>query len=127
MRQEITTGLPSFGQPFAWAVAADNMIFTAQGPVTADGKILQGDIAAQTRLTLDNLKSTLAAGGASLDDVMQMQVYLTHLEDVTAMDAVYAEYFSAPYPNRCTLIVAGLVAPGMRIEVSVIVKKAVLF
>ncbi len=125
MRTEISTGLPTPGQPFSWAIASDGLIFTAQGPVLPDGGILRGDIAAQTRLTLENLRASLRAGGADLDDVLQLQVYLIDGADVAAMDAVFRAFFDPPWPNRCTLIVAGLVAPGMRIEMSVIARRPV--
>ena len=116
MRQEIDTGLPSLGQPFSWAVSDGQMVYTSHGPVTAEGKILQGDITAQTRLTLDNLRRTLVAAGGSLDDVLQVQLYLLDVADMKPVDAVYAAAFRAPYPSRSTAVVAALVAPGMRIE-----------
>jgi enamine deaminase RidA (YjgF/YER057c/UK114 family) len=116
MRQEIDTGLPSLGQPFSWAVADGQMVYTSHGPVTAEGKILPGDITAQTRLTLDNLRRAIEAAGGSLDDVLQVQLYLLDVADMKPVDAVYAEVFRAPYPSRSTAVVAALVAPGMRIE-----------
>lgn len=116
MRQEIDTGLPSLGQPFSWAVGDGTMVYTSHGPVTADGKILQGDITAQTRLTLDNLRRAMEAAGGSLDDVLQVQLYLLDVADMKPVDAVYAEVFRAPYPSRSTAVVAALVAPGMRVE-----------
>lgn len=116
MRQEINTGLPSLGQPFSWAVADGQMVYTSHGPVTAEGRILQGDITAQTRLTLENLRRVLEAAGGSLDDVLQVQLYLLDVADMKPVDAVYAEMFRTPYPSRSTAVVAALVAPGMRVE-----------
>jgi len=116
MRQEINTGLPSLGQPFSWAVSDGQMVYTSHGPVTAEGKILQGDITAQTRLTLDNLRRALEAAGGSLDDVLQVQLYLLDVADMKPVDAVYADVFRPPYPSRSTAVVAALVAPGMRLE-----------
>ncbi len=116
MRQEIDTGLPSLGQPFSWAVGDGQMVYTSHGPVTPEGRILQQDITAQTRLTLDNLRRTMEAAGGSMDDVLQVQLYLLDVADMKPVDAVYAEIFRAPYPSRSTAVVAALVAPGMRIE-----------
>lgn len=116
MRQEINTGLPSLGQPFSWALADGPMVYTSHGPVTAEGRILQGDITAQIRLTLENLRRALEAAGGSLDDVLQVQLYLIDVADMQPVDAVYAEMFRAPYPSRSTAVVAALVAPGMRVE-----------
>ena len=116
MRQEINTGLPSLGQPFSWAVTDGQTVYTSHGPVTAEGRILQGDITAQTRLTLENLRQALEAAGGALDDVLQVQLYLLDLADMQPVDAVYAGMFRAPYPSRSTAVVAALVAPGMRVE-----------
>jgi len=123
MKQEIETGLPSLGQPFSWAVASGDMIFTAHGPVTPEGAILQGDITAQTRLCLENLQTALTAAGATLADVVQVQLFLLDVADMKPVDAVYAEMMPRPYPNRSTAVVAGLVAPGMRIELMATARK----
>jgi enamine deaminase RidA (YjgF/YER057c/UK114 family) len=116
MRTEVETGLPSFGQPFSWAIRDGGMVYTSHGPVTLEGKILQGDITAQTELTLANLRRSIEAAGGTLDDVLQVQVYILDVADMKPVDAVYAKVFRAPYPSRSTAVVAGLVAPGMRIE-----------
>ena len=116
MREEIDTGLPSLGQPFSWAIRDGEMVYTSHGPVTQDGKILQGDITAQAELTLGNLRRAIEAAGGTLDDVRQVQLYLLDAADMKPVDAVYARFFTAPYPSRATAVVAALVAPGMRIE-----------
>jgi enamine deaminase RidA (YjgF/YER057c/UK114 family) len=116
VRTEIETGLPPLGQPFSWAVRNGDMVFTSHGPVTPEGKILNGDITAQTELTLANLRHAMEAAGGSLSDVCQVQLYLLDAADMKAVDVVYARIFTPPYPSRSTAIVAGLVAPGMRIE-----------
>jgi 2-iminobutanoate/2-iminopropanoate deaminase len=124
MRVEVETGLPSLGQPFSWALRDGGMIYTSHGPVTAEGKILQGDISAQTELTLENLRKTLEAAGGGLDNVLQITLYLLDVADMKPVDVVYARMFSAPYPSRSTAIVAGLVAPGMRIELMAVARVA---
>ncbi len=123
MREPIETGLPEPRQPFSWATRAADLIFTNHGPVRPDGAILQGSIEAQTELTLANLRQALARAGASLDDVVQTQIYLLDGADMAAVDAIYAHHFKPPYPTRTTLVVAGLVAPGMRIELSAIAER----
>ena len=76
-----------------------------------------GPIDAQADLTLSNLKRTLEAAGGTLEDVTQVLVYLTGKEHFQGMNAVYRRYFSKPYPNRATVIVAGLMVPGAAIEI----------
>ena len=115
--QAIDTGLPPLAQPFSWAVRSGGIVFTTHGPVQADGRIDTGPVAGQTRLTLDNLRQALRAAGGELKDVAQVLIYLTDIGDLPAVDAVYREYFQAPYPNRSAVAVTALAVPGMRIEI----------
>lgn len=118
MKQVIDTGLPPLRQPFSWAVkASGQMLFTAHGPVRPDGSIDTGPIEQQTRLTLANLRNAVHAAGGTLADVTQVLIYMTDVADMPAIDAVYREFFAAPYPNRSSMGVAGLVVPGMKIEI----------
>jgi enamine deaminase RidA (YjgF/YER057c/UK114 family) len=119
MRKPVTTGLPDAGAPIEWAVTADGVLYTAQVPIKADGSIETGDAGAQTKLTLANLKATVEAAGGTMADVAQVLIYLTRPEDFAAMNAVYETFFEEPYPNRATVIVAGLLAPGAVIEIVV--------
>jgi 2-iminobutanoate/2-iminopropanoate deaminase len=117
MREVVKTHLPSEDAPIEWAVTADGVLYTAQIPITADGKIETGDIEKQADLTFDNLKKTVEAAGGTLADVTQVLVYLTGKEHFAKMNEVYRRYFSKPYPNRATVIVAGLMVPGAVIEI----------
>lgn len=118
MKQVLDVGLPEIGQPFSWAVkASGSMLFTAHGPVRTDGSIDTGTIDAQARLTFANLARTLVAAGGTLNDVTQVLIYMTDIADMKAIDAVYREFFSAPYPNRSSAAVAALVVPGMKLEI----------
>jgi enamine deaminase RidA (YjgF/YER057c/UK114 family) len=116
MKRAVKSDLPTPSAPIEWATIADGILYTAQIPIRADGSIESGDIDTQTRLTFDNLKQTLKAAGGSLDDVVQVLVYLPDPKDFTGMNAVYEQYFARPYPNRAT-IVAQLMVPGARIEI----------
>lgn len=110
-------GLPQHAQPFSWAVKTQSIVFTAHGPIRADGTLDDGALETQTRLTFDNLKRTAEAAGGSLRDVAQVLIYLKDIADMPKVDAIYREYFSAPYPNRSSVGVAGLAHPGMKIEI----------
>lgn len=115
----IETGLPSTGSPMEWATLAGSTLYTAQIPIKSDGTFETGDIRTQTTLTLDNLVKTLHAAGLSTRDVAQVTVYLTDVNDRAAYNEIYRTYFEPPYPNRATIIAAGLAIPGMRIELVV--------
>lgn len=69
-----------------------------------------GDVKAQTRVTLENVRAILEAGGASVEDVVMFRVYLTQREDFPAMNEVYAEFLaehapSGVLPGRTTVFV----------------------
>ncbi|HIB9004945.1 TPA: RidA family protein [Raoultella ornithinolytica] len=119
MRDVIHTGLPDIGQPFSWATRGSGMLFTAHGPVRADGTIETGPAEQQIALTFDNLTQALQAAGSHSDNVLQVIIYLTDVNDVARLDDIYQRYFNAPYPNRSTVIVDKLVVPGMKIEITV--------
>ncbi|ATM06776.1 MULTISPECIES: RidA family protein [Raoultella] len=119
MRDVIHTGLPDIGQPFSWATRGGGMLFTAHGPVRADGTIETGPAEQQIALTFDNLTQALQAAGSHSDNVLQVIIYLTDVNDVARLDDIYRRYFNAPYPNRSTVIVDKLVVPGMKIEITV--------
>ena len=116
MIKPVKTGLPEPGAPIEWATMADGVLYTAQVPIKMDGTIESGDIRAQTRLTLDNLKRTIVAAGGTLSDIVQVLVYLPHATDFPGMNEIYGQYFARPFPNRAT-IVAQLMVPGARIEI----------
>lgn len=117
MKEVVDTGLPPLAQPFSWAVKARGLLFTAHGPLRADGSIDTGTIEDQARLTFGNLQRAVAAAGGSLEDVTQVLIYMTDVKDMPQVDRVYREFFAPPYPNRSSMGVSGLVVPGMKIEI----------
>lgn len=117
MKEVVDCGLPALAQPFSWAVKGGGLLFTAHGPVRQDGTIDTGPIADQARLTFANLQRAVEAAGGTLADVTQVLIYMLDITDMKAIDAVYREFFVAPYPNRSSAAVAGLVVPGMKIEI----------
>lgn len=110
--------------PYSQAVWNGSEIFcSGQTPIDpATGKLLTGDVAAQTHRVLDNLAAVLAAAGLSLADVIKCNVYLTDMADFAAMNGAYAERFSAPYPARTTVAVAGLPL-NARVEIECIARR----
>lgn len=117
MKQVVKTHLPSEEAPIEWATIADGVLYTAQIPIREDGSIESGPIEAQAELTFSNLKRTLEAAGGTLEDVTQVLVYLTDKAAFATMNTVYRRYFAKPFPNRATVIVAGLMVPGAIIEI----------
>jgi len=77
------------------------------------------DIQRQTRYVLENLARTLAAGGATLADVVKSQVFLTDLDDFFYFDQVWKEFFPEPVP-RTTVEVPRLLVPGCKVEIDLV-------
>ncbi|MFO1049139.1 MAG: RidA family protein [Geminicoccaceae bacterium] len=117
MRTPVKTHLPGDEAPIEWAVTADGVLYTAHIPMRADGSIETGPIERQAEVTFDNLKRTLEAAGGTLDDVTQVLIYLTDGAAFQGMNAVYRKFFAKPFPNRATVVVAGLMVPGALIEI----------
>ena len=71
----------------------------------ATGRIERGSVSRQTELVLENIKKIIAAGGASLADVVSCRVYLSNLtpESFREMNEVYARYFGESKPARATI------------------------
>ena len=125
MRREIIATdriAPSVG-PFSAAVRAGDLLFLS-GQVALDpatGKLVSGDIGAQTEQIFANISAVLEAAGKSCDDVMKTNVYLADMKDFGAMNTVYARYFQTPYPARTTIQAAGLPL-GARVEIEVLAR-----
>src|SRR3989304_5707768 len=107
--------------PYAQAIKADGFLFTS-GQIALDpatGKLIDGDISAQTRRVLENLKAVLESGGSSLNQVVKATVYLTDLSTFSKMNEVYAEYLGHVKPARSTVGVASLPL-GARVEIDLV-------
>jgi 2-iminobutanoate/2-iminopropanoate deaminase len=106
--------------PYSQAVRAGGLLFVA-GQIALDpsGILVEGDVTVQARRVLDNIAALLKAGGLSFADVVRTTVYLADMNDLAAMNQVYATYFSAPYPTRATVQVARL-PRDVKIEIEVI-------
>lgn len=105
-----TTEAPQAIGPYSQAVRAGSLVFVS-GQIPVDpltGEVVRGDIRAQTRRVLENLKGVLEAAGSSLDKVVKTTVFLANMGDYGAVNEVYAEFFSGSRPARATVEVARL-------------------
>lgn len=115
-----TKDAPTAVGPYSQAIAAGDMLFCAgQIPLDpATGELIEGDITAQATRVLENVKGVLAANGMTFADVVKSTVFMVDLAEFAAMNAVYAKYFSEPFPARSTIQVAAL-PKGSRVEIEV--------
>ena len=105
-----TDQAPAAIGPYSQAIRWGNVVFVSgQLPIDpASGAFAGEDIAAQTRQSLANIKNILASEGLDMSRVVKTTVMLKDIADFAAMNEVYAEFFTAPYPARAAYQVAAL-------------------
>ena len=110
--------------PYSHGIDSDGLIFlSGQTPIdSTTGKIIEGDIKAQTQQCFNNLFDVLEAAGLSQNDVQKVNVFLTDMNDFPAMNEVYKNQFSAPYPARSTIGVASLPLAA-KVEIELIARR----
>jgi len=109
---------------YSQATKFGKILFTA-GQTPHDpksGEIVGSTIEAQTRQTLENLKSLLEAAGYSLSDVLKVLVFLKRTDDFAGMNRVYSEYFKTNPPARST-VQAEMMNPKLLIELEAVACK----
>jgi 2-iminobutanoate/2-iminopropanoate deaminase len=119
-----TKAAPAAIGPYSQAVRIGGFLYTS-GQVALDpasGVLVTGGVAEQTVRVIENLKAVLAAGGASLAQVVKTTVFLKDIGDFATMNEVYGRYFAAEdviAPARSTVEVARLPKDAL-VEIEVI-------
>ena len=109
-KQIQTDQAPAAIGPYSQAIRAGNMLFiSGQIPLNPKtGELVTGDIEAQTKQVIANLKAILEAAGATMNHVVRTTIFLKDMGNFAKVNAVYGEAFSAPFPARATVEVARL-------------------
>ncbi len=121
MKKVIATNeAPAAVGPYSQAIAVNNLLFCAgQIPLDpATNELVGDDVTAQTERVCQNIAAVLKANGMTFANVVKSTVFLTDLANFAAMNAVYAKYFTEPFPARSTIQVAGL-PRGAQVEIEV--------
>lgn len=107
--------------PFSGATRVGDLIFVSGNIGNTPGSLeLAGnDVQSQTRQTLENIKAVLERHGSSMDRVVKVTVMMADMGEWAAMNEVYREYFTPPYPARSAFGASGLAA-GARLEIECI-------
>lgn len=117
----VTADAPEAVGPYSQAIAVGEMLFcSGQIPLEPEtGRLIEGDIAAQTSRVLENLGGVLRACGLTFDNVVKTTVFLADIADLAVMNEVYSQYFTEPYPARSTIQIAAL-PKGALVEIEAI-------
>ena len=116
-----TDNAPKAIGPYEQAIKVGEFVYIS-GQIPLDpktGNLVEGDIKAQTRRVMENLKGILVASGSSLERVVKATVFLKSIADFAEMNEIYAEYLGAAKPARSTVAVADL-PRGALVEIDLI-------
>ena len=116
-----TSNAPAAIGPYSQAIRVGNLLYTS-GQLALDpatGSFVEGGIKEQTYQALTNVKAILNDAGTNMGSVIKTTVFLKDMDDFAAMNAVYAEFFSEPFPARSAVQVAKLPKDGL-VEIEVI-------
>jgi 2-iminobutanoate/2-iminopropanoate deaminase len=121
-REEIR--VPGLAEPISHytdAVRAGELLFVSGCvPVDGEGRLVEGDVTAQTQQVLANVGAVLAAAGAGFADVVKVTVYLVDIDDRPAVNVVRREVFGPARPASTLVEVSRLAVEGARVEVDAV-------
>jgi 2-iminobutanoate/2-iminopropanoate deaminase len=105
-----TTKAPAAIGPYSQAVKLGNMIYTSgMLPLIPETmQIVEGEVQAQARQVLENLKALLESAGSGLDKVVKTTVFIKDMKDFPKINEIYGEYFNEKQPARSCVEVARL-------------------
>lgn len=115
-----TDKAPAAIGPYSQAVQAGEFLYVS-GQIPVDPKTgeVPGDVSAQARRALENLKAVVEAGGYILQDVVKTTVFAADIKDFAEVNTVYAEYFPREAPARSFVAVKDL-PKGVKIEIEAV-------
>jgi 2-iminobutanoate/2-iminopropanoate deaminase len=116
-----TKDAPGAIGPYSQAVRAGELVFlSGQIPLDpATGQLVEGDITAQTKRVMENLRAVLAAAGCGFADVVRTTIYLVDLGHFGQVNEAYGACFEAPFPARSTVQVSAL-PKGAQVEIDMV-------
>ena len=124
MKQINTAKAPAAIGPYSQAIEVNGFVYTSgQLPIDpATGAFPEGGVQAQTRQSLMNVKAILEEAGLGLQNVVKTTVFLANMSDFAAMNEIYSQFFSQPFPARSAFAVKDL-PKGAQVEIEVVAAK----
>lgn len=111
--------------PYSQGVLIDEKTLYVSGCVgiiPSTGEVVEGNVQDETKQVMTNLQNILKAAGMDFSNVVKATIFLTDLNDFTAMNEIYGSFFSGDFPARETVQVSKL-PKNVRVEISVIAVK----
>lgn len=110
------------------APAGEIVVVAGQVGMGQGGQVAGGDVVAQTKQALDNVRAVVEAAGCTMRDVVRLQTFLTHAEDIAgfmrAREEIFPRLFpDGAYPPNTLLIVSRLVKPELLVEIEAMAVK----
>jgi len=104
--------------PYSQGIVVNGFLYTAgQIPLKPNGELVEGDIQAQTRQSLENIRGILQAAGADLEDLVKVTVFVTNMGDFDKINEVYTEFFEGKTPPARSLVQVAALPKLVDIEV----------
>lgn len=121
MKPIVTSAAPAAIGPYSQAIEVNGFVYASgQLPIDpATGAFPEGGVQEQTRQSLLNVKAILEEAGLTLANVVKTTVYLADMGNFAAMNEIYSQFFSQPFPARSAVAVKAL-PKGALVEVEVI-------
>ena len=121
MKAISTNNAPAAIGPYSQAIEVNGFVYASgQLPIDpATGVFPEGGIKEQTAQSIKNAQMILEAAGTDLKHVVKTTVYLANMSDFAAMNEVYSQFFSEPFPARSAVAVKDL-PKGAMVEVEVL-------
>lgn len=121
MKPIVTSAAPAAIGPYSQAIEVNGFVYASgQLPIDpATGAFPEGGVQEHTRQSLLNVKAILEEAGLTLANVVKTTVYLADMGDFAAMNEIYSQFFSQPFPARSAVAVKAL-PKGALVEVEVI-------
>jgi 2-iminobutanoate/2-iminopropanoate deaminase len=120
----LTSEAPAPIGPYSQAIKSGDFLFcSGQVPLDpASGAVVAGDVTAQAKQVMKNLNAVLHANGMKFQDVVKTTIFLKSMNDFAAVNVVYGESFTQPFPARSTVEVARL-PKDVLVEIELIARK----
>ncbi len=103
-----TDDAPAAVGPYSQGISAGRLVFTSGQLPMKNGVLITDDVAEAARASLENVVAILKVGHATLSDVVKVTIFLKDMDDFSAVNAVYGEFFPQPYPVRSCIEVGRL-------------------